>query len=863
MLGLNPDDVENISVLKDAASAAIYGAKAAFGVILITTKSGSGKKDKLEVNYSTNLDFAAFTVIPETANSIEFAKAWDQCLINQGSAPYYTSEWYQKAEERMRNPLAPSTEPTANNPNDWKRFFDSFDNVDWYKEYYKTGFSAFQQKHTLSLSGTTSKINYYVSAGLRDNTSNMRYGEWKNTQYSGLVKINAKVVSWLDFNFNMRYANGVVKEPTGNNDGDGTGMIYHNIFRSWPMHYLKDPNGNYNYNSNIPWLIAGGTTSYTKQQMILTPSFVIKPLKGWNINVDFSTNINSNKIERIKQNVPYFMVDGSIDQATWKSNENKTYIKKESENRNYFTTNVYSSYLRMINNHSFNLMLGFQQELQKYDYFFAQRNNILFPDIPVLGLSDGERTVGDKKNEWATLGYFGRLSYNYKERYLFEFNGRYDGSAKFMQGKRWGFFPSFSLAYNMAREDFWNDYQDLVNNLKIRFSYGTLGNQNVADYTFLPQLKHDYADFIIGGIRPIYVSNPAIINPSLTWEKSRTLNLGLDIGALSNKFLLGLDVYQRVTDNMFGPSVQLPGVLGGEIPQSNNASLSTTGFDLSLEWRDNIQDFSYGIRVNLSDYQTTIKEFYNPTGILSTWCKERKLGEIWGYETERFFTDDDFIITDNNGVKSYQLKDNIPNQDYIYSEWKPGDIKYKDINNDGKIDEGNNTVYDSGDKKVIGNSTPRFQYGIMFDAAYKGFDFKLFFEGIGKCDIWTNDVTFWGFESWGQTGLMVQHLDYWREDNPNAYYPRPYMESYLNAKNHKTQSKYLLNAAYLRLKNIQLGYTIPKNLLKYILLDRARIYISGENLFTVTNFPDFYDPEAYGKVHPIQKHISVGINVAF
>lgn len=859
MLGLNPDDVENISVLKDAASAAIYGAKAAFGVILITTKSGANDKDKLEVNYSTNLDFAAFTVIPDMANTIQFARAWDACLINQGSAPYYTDDWYRKAEEKMKNPSAPSTEASTGNPNDWKRFFDSFDNVDWYNEYYKSGFSSFQQKHTLSLSGSSGKINYYVSAGYRDNGSNMRYGDWKNTQYSGLARINAKMTSWLDFGLNIRYSNGDVKEPTGNNDGDGTGIIYHNIFRSWPMQYLKDPNGNYNYNTNIPWLISGGTTSYKKQQLIITPTLVIKPLEGWRINFDFSSNMQFNSTKKVKQNVPYYMVNGSVDEATWNANESNTYVKREFDDKSYFTTNLYTSYDRKIGNHEFTGMIGMQQEIEKYVYSWSQRTNILFPSVPVQDLSGGERTLGDSEKEWSTVGVFARINYNYDNKYLLEVNGRYDASSKFKQGNRWGFFPSVSLGYNISREKFWENIEETVNHLKIRFSYGTLGNQNVPDYTYLPQLKHGYTDFIMGDMRPLYVQNPAIISPNLTWEKSKTINGGIDASFLSNRLLFSLDVYNRITENMFGPSVQLPGVLGGNVPDANNASLSTVGTELTLEWRDHVENFSYGIKFNLSDYQTKIKKYYNPTGILTSWAEGRKLGEIWGYETDRYFKEDDFIV--ENGVT--KLKEDIPNQDYIYAEWHPGDIKYKDLNGDGKINEGENTLSNPGDKKIIGNNTPRFQYGVMLDGAYKGFDVKLFFEGVGKCDIWTDDVTFWGFQSWGQTGLMVQHLDYWREDNLDAYYPRPYMEGYLNDKNHKKQTKYLLNGAYLRLKNVQIGYSLPNKLLQKAGLNRARIYLSGENLFTVTDFPDFYDPEAYGKVHPIQKHISVGLNVSF
>lgn len=860
MLNLNPDDVENISVLKDAAASAIYGARAAFGVILITTKSGSGKKDKLEVNYSNNLDFAAFTVIPEMTNSVQFAKAYNEAYANAGKVGMFTDEWFVKAQQKIDDPTAPGTEPYSDKPNMWKRNFDSFDNVDWYDVYFKPGFSAFQQKHTLSLSGTTEKINYYVSAGFRDNVSNMRFGDWKNTQYSALARLNAKVTKWLDMGLNVRYSNGLTTEPTGNNDGDGSYMIFHNIWRSWPMTFLMDPNGNYNFQTTVPWLINGGRTSKTKEQLVLTPTFRINPLEGWTINFDFTAKMDFNTTKSDKQNIPEMQVDGTPNQATWDARQKNTYAYKSFSRSSYYTFNLYSSYDKKIGNHSFTVMLGMQYEKSNYMSGSARRYDILFPSIPTLGLSGGDRSVGDSESEWATFGSFARLNYNYKNRYLVEFNGRYDGSAKFKSGRRWGFFPSFSLGYNISNEEYWESLLDKVNLLKLRLSFGKLGNQNVSSFTYLPTMSHDTTDFIMNGMRPLYVQAPGLISNSLTWEKSQTFNVGLDAGLLNNRLTFSLDVYNRKTYDMFGPSQKLPAVIGTGLPSLNNASLSTKGFEITLGWRDNIGDFSYDIMGTLSDHTTEITEYYNPTGIMSSWSVGRKLGEIWGYETDRYFTEDDFI-KDVNG--NYKLKDGIPSQDYFYSKWSPGDIKYVDQNGDGKVDQGKNTMDDHGDKVLLGNSTPRFEYGINLGAQYKGFDLRLFFQGVGKRDIFTGDVTFWGFESRSQSNLTIQHLDFWTPENTDAYYPKPYLEGDNIGKNHQTQSKYLLNGAYCRLKNIQFGYTFPTTLIQLIGLTKVRVYISGENLLTWSKFPEFYDPEVYGKTHPIQKHISFGINVGF
>ena len=860
MLGLNPDDVENISVLKDAAASSIYGARAAFGVILITTKSGSGKKDKLEVNYSNNLDFAAFTVIPEMTNSVQFANAYNNAYGNAGRTGMFTEEWFVKAQRKIDDPTAPGTEPYSNNPSMWKRNFDSFDNVDWYDVYYKPGYSAFQQKHTLSMSGTTEKINYYVSAGLRDNVSNMRHGDWKNTQYSGLARLNSKVNKWLDLGLNVRYANGVTLEPTGANDGAGTGMIFHNMWRSWPMTFLQAPDGNYNFQTTVPWLIDGGTTAKTRETVVLTPSFRIKPLEGWVINFDLTANMDFNTTKSDRQNIPEWQTDGTINQSTWNAKQKGTYASKAFSRTSYLTYNLYTSYEKQINDHFISGMIGIQQEESKYMWSKGTRNDLLFPSLPSMDLSGGERSVSDSESEWATFGSFMRINYNYKNRYLIEANGRYDGSAKFREGNRWGFFPSFSLGYNISQERFWKPIEDYVSSLKIRFSSGKLGNQNVSSFTFLPQMSNGTTDFIMGGLRPIYIQAPGLINNELTWEKSQTLNFGVDAGFFANKLTFTLDAYERETYDMFGPSQKLPAVIGATVPKANNSSLSTKGIELSLGWRDRIGEFSYDVMATLSDYQTTITEFYNPTGTMSTWSEGRKLGEIWGYETDRYFTEDDFTkISDIN----YQMKEDIPNQDYIYSKWSPGDIKYVDQNGDGKINKGDNTMDDHGDLVLLGNSTPRFQYGINLGVQYKGFDLRLFFQGVGKKDVWTDDATFWGFESRAQSNLTTQHLDYWTPENTDAYYPKPYLEGDKHSKNTQKQSKYLLDASYLRLKNIQFGYAIPSEWLKKVSLTRARFYISGENLLTFSNFPDFYDPEVYGKVHPMQKHISFGVNVSF
>ncbi|HAC20884.1 MAG TPA: SusC/RagA family protein, partial [Porphyromonadaceae bacterium] len=466
--------------------------------------------------------------------------------------------------------------------------------------------------------------------------------------------------------------------------------------------------------------------------------------------------------------------------------------------------------------------------------------------------------------------FFGRINYNYKERYMVELNGRYDGTSRFVGDKRWNFFPSFSAGWNIAREDFWQSYEDVVSTLKLRGSWGELGNQNMSSwYPFYQTMPFGTANggWLINGEKPNTSSAPGLVSSLLTWERVQSWNVGFDWGAFNNRLTGSFDYFVRKTLDMVGPAPELPVILGTSVPKLNNADMKSYGFELEIGWRDRIGNVSYGVKGVLSDAQQKVTRYPNKTGNISQWFAGRYSGEIWGYETIGI-------------AKSQEEMDahlaSLPNggQNALGNKWAAGDIMYKDLNGDGKIDGGKGILGETGDRKVIGNSTARFNFGVTLDAQWKGFDISVFFQGVGKRDYAIGGPYFWGANGgmWQSAGF-VEHLDFFRPEghpmgaNLDSYYPRPIFDG--GGKNQQTQTKYLQNAAYIRMKNLQVGYTFPQQWISKAGLQYLRVFISGDNLLTGTKMTSIFDPETIGggwgegKTYPLSKVISFGLNVNF
>lgn len=451
-------------------------------------------------------------------------------------------------------------------------------------------------------------------------------------------------------------------------------------------------------------------------------------------------------------------------------------------------------------------------------------------------------------------------------------NGRYDGSSRFIGDKRWGFFPSFSLGWNVVNEEFFAGIAEKanMNMLKVRGSWGQLGNTNTNDawypfYQTMPQGSN--YNWLVNGVRPNYASLPGIVSTLKTWETIETWDIGLDWAFFNNRLTGSFDYFVRWTYDMIGPASELPSILGATPPKINNADMKSYGFEFELGWRDQIGDFSYGAKFTLADDQQKITSYPNENLKLSeAYYPGKMLGEIWGYETVG-------IAQTQEEMDAHLAK---VDQSSLGSKWGAGDIMYADLDGNGVISNADNTADNSGDRKVIGNSTPRFKYGLTLDAAWKGIDFRIFFQGVAKRDYWMNGPYFWGINGaseWHGTGY-VEHWDFWRPEgdplgaNTDAYYPRVLKN---DSRNMKTQSRYLQNAAYCRIKNLQVGYTLPKAWTDKAGMSSVRVYISGDNLFTFSHMSKIFDPEALestydannGKLYPLQRTISVGLNVNF
>jgi len=863
---LNPQDIESISVLKDAAASSIYGSRAPFGVILITTRQG--KVGKPIINLSSNIRINRPNLIPEMMDSYTFALFFNDAGINSGQTPFFTEERMKRIKDYMDGKITTTIIPRSTNPSIWADgYMEGNDNVDWYKALFKS--ETLSQNHSVDVSGGNENIKYFLSGDFLDQPGLMIFGKDQYDRYNTTAKLDGKLLEWLSFQYIGRFSREEFQRPSYMNN-----TFYSDVVRQgWPMLPLYDNNGQL-YDSPSPALSLrdGGKAKRQSDKYTQHINLIIEPLTNWKLFGNFA----------------YSKVDDFYHwdlQKTYNHNVNnepipaKTVSKAHEEGyrSNYFNTNIYSEYLSSFKNHSFKLMGGVQFEQTQDRFIMAEREGIIVPKIPLIDATSGTDNngktvpplVSGRNNDWSTIGYFGRLNYDFNELYLLELNLRYDGSSRFRKERRWVFSPSFSAGWNVSRESFWASLEEYINTFKIRGSYGVLGNQNTDNwyptYLVMP-IGTSNGTWLVNGVRPNTSSAPGIISSTLTWEKIRTWNIGTDLGFLNNRLNFTFDYFNRFTDDMIGPSPELPVILGTAVPKSNNTNLKTSGFELSLSWRDQISnDFNYNINLLLADSRTKITKYPNPTNSIDKYMAGQFMGEIWGYTTLGIAKTNEEM---NNHLKS------LPEggQNALGSNWEAGDIMFQDLNGDGKINDGSRTIDDHGDLKIIGNSTPRYSVGLDLGANWKGFDFRAFFQGILKRDYYPLTAAFWGIRSgiWWSTGLKP-HEDYFRADadhqlgqNLDSYYPRPLFAS---GKNQWTQTRYLQDASYLRLKSLQLGYTLsPKLLSKINGINKVRIYIVGENLWTITKTPKMFDPETIdggvnGNVYPLFKTYSLGLNI--
>ncbi|RZL17260.1 MAG: TonB-dependent receptor [Pedobacter sp.] len=863
---LNPQDVESISVLKDASASSIYGSRAAFGVILVTTKRG--KSGKVQVNYNNSLRLTSPVLLPEMMDSYTFATYFNDASTNGGSGPHFDAAALKRIQDYQAGIITASVIP---NPNDTRFWGDGYAygnaNNDWYKEMYRD--QSFSQEHNISLNGGNETTTYYLSGNFMDQAGMMKFNQDNYGRYGATAKINTKLSESLSANYSNRFIRETYRRPSALTNG-----FYEAIGRQgWPTLPLYDPNG-FLFSSPSPALEMrdGGEDNQVKDWMYQQLQLVFEPIKGWKTFAEVNYRTQSQFRHWDSQQTFNHDVNGNPVLYKRSSNVNE-YAFKE----NYFNTNIYSEYAKSLQKHNFKVMAGMQYEDTRYRDFNAQRDGIIIRDIATLntttGLDPDGKAVNPQINgqyqNWATQGFFGRLNYDYDGIYLIEANLRYDGSSRFRSADRWGWFPSVSAGWNIAREDFFKDRFKFANTLKLRASYGTLGNQNTNNWypTYLTMpVGTSNGAWLIDGLRPNTASAAGIISSTLTWETIESYNVGLDFGFLNNRLTGSIDWFNRKTLDMVGPAQELPVTLGTGVPSPNNTDLKSLGFEFEIGWNDRLKNgLGYGVKFLLSDYQTTVTRYPNETMSLDTYRTGQKLGEIWGYST--------IGIAKTQAEMDAHLAKSSNGQTAFGSQWAAGDIMYADYNGDGKIDWGSWRQGDSGDAHLIGNNTPRYRVGLDINMDYKGFDFRAFFQGVLKRDYWQNSYFFWGATSdkWWSTGL-VQHTDYFRNDpnsplglNLDSYYPRP---TFGTGKNQQTQTGYLQDASYIRLKNVQLGYTLPQKIVQKFGAQKLRVFASGENLLTWTNLAEMFDPEtidggANGSVYPLSKVVSFGLSLTF
>ena len=872
---INPNDIESFSVLKDAAAASIYGSRAPFGVILVTTKTG---EKGLSVNYKGNVRLSQPIAVPNSVDSYTYALMVNDAFINAGGSAQFGKGQLNKILQYQRGELQYGIEKVADQ-NDWMWGQRSYGNTNWYDTFLKNVSAS--HEHNLTVSGGGEKVTYYFSTNYLDQSGLFRYADEKYQRLAINGKVGVKFNKYINMIWKSRLVNTENDKPVAMND-----LFFHNLGRRSPLMPIEMPNGEYNKESLIPAIKDGGRNNSKNQQLYNQLTLIIEPLKDWRINIDLNSRLENPRGTRQFKKLSYSLPDGAQeDLAVLEGVANKFEVKddgsfniqpgagqsvyeKTNGRVNYFNSNAYTDYSKTLGKHYMKVLFGMQTEHYYTETNRAATNDILLDERPYLSPTASASLISEKKGEWTSMGFFGRLNYVYADRYMAEVNLRYDGASRFPSDKRWALFPSFSLGWNIAQESFWEPLANAgFEYFKIRGSYGSLGNQNTQSfYPYYQQMNSQTGSIVLGGQQANILKVYKPYTTNLKWETVENAGVGVDWGFFNNRLSGSFDWYQRRTKNMLGPSVSLSAVFGGDAPKTNTAEQRTRGWEFEITWRDRInKDFSYSIGATLSDYETIVTKYDSPDGNLDKWYTGKKFGDMWGYEVVG-------IAKSDKEMADYLVQ---YSQSQIGSNWGGGDLMYRDIDGNGSVDPGSSTIDNHGDLTVIGNSTPRYAYSFTLEAQYKFIDFRAFFQGIGKRDLFfKNSATFFGFAGAWQRSLYTDHLDYFRyagaelgANMDDPYYGR------LRTDNNNIQvcDRFVQNGSYLRLKNLQIGFNLPHNtkFAKYV--KKARLYLSGENLFTFTKLK-IYDPEAVGsandaygagKTYPMYRVWSVGLELTF
>lgn len=837
---VNPADVKDVVVLKDAASCAIYGAKAAYGVMLITTKNG-GVTKKPVIQFNTN--FSVNT--PETWTKTVSALQWHQMLQdgaynNNGGAYYNDSEWDMI---QKRYVTAPDTTPYAyHQQGDAEGDYRYLSDTDWMTELNKKVTTT--QQYNVNVSGGNDKFKYYSSVGYYTQEGYERYYPDIYNRITNNNKLTFDVNKWLQVGVNTNMT--LVKKDVSLRYDSSWSV---NVPNYYPVH---NPDGTWagydRWGVDNPAQAAaeGGNTNTKNSQYTVTGLVKITPFKGMEINADYSYKL-IDKHEKIITN-QYFWYDMNGNLAKTLSDDGaKNSVKYISNQNKRNVLNLYGTYHTSIaQNHNIKAMVGFTQEYVNITEFTAKRYGIVNQEVPFISEATDDMVVADAFNELALRGLFYRVNYNYKEKYLLEFNGRYDGSSRFPAADRFKLFPSASAAWRISKEGFWKPLQNTVNDLKFRVSYGSLGNQVFSDY-YPFYSAYSASNVFVNGERVKTFKPGGLVSDTLTWETVNTIDFGLDAAFLNNRLTTSFDWFNRKTIGALTKTKTLPAYIATSEPMGNASDLKTTGFELQIGWRDSFDNgLRYSIVANLSDTKTTVTRFDNPTLSFSNYYVGQTIGEIWGFKTLGIFQSDEAAAA-------------APDQSALLGKtMKAGDLQYADLDGDGTISFGSKSLDDHGDMVVLGNKNPRYSYSLNFSLDYKGFDVNMMLQGVGK------KATKCGYEYviYGSTWTIPWDVcaDYWTPDNKDAHLPRIHPD--MNYTDQGQLDRTVWDTSYLRIKNLAIGYTLPSRITKKADISSLRFFISGDNVFTFKNCIKYFDPEFsdYNNI-PLMRSVSFGVNI--
>jgi TonB-linked SusC/RagA family outer membrane protein len=893
---VNPNDVESISVIKDASAAAIYGARAAFGVILVTTKSGAAKDGKATVRYSGRFGWQA----PTTSTDYETTGYWSVYTINQfwqaNSGTLYVDytdqdmqELWNRVNDKTEHPDRPwVVEDVRNGRNQWVYY----GNYDWWHSLYRDNRP--MQQHNVSISGGKDDVKYFVSGSYDKQTGILRENPDIYRKYNLRSKIDFRINEWLTMSNNTSFYS---SQYSYLGDGDVENTLAYSARHALACFPQKNPDGSWLYSTPyLNYKVANGrhillgenshrnverSTDFTN-----TTRLVYAPIRELSFTGDFTYRQYQSR-NTSRSNVMYYREYPDGELLSYATGAGANRLDEAVNTNQYYSTNIFGTYDDTFNQaHHLSVVGGMNYEAWKNKNISAYGENLVSTDLDDLDLvgqnAEGATItgVGGGQNEYALLGIFGRINYDYKSRYLFEVSGRYDGTSRFASGSRWGFFPSASAGWRISEESFFQPVRQWIDNLKVRGSFGSLGNQNISSYYSFARLISISSlgyTFGEGSVLPKYSSLSAPIASGMTWETAQQWDFGFDLTMLGNRLNLTVDGYIRDTKDMLTDGVDLPGVYGADLPDMNAADLRTKGYEITLNWRDRLtlgnKPFEYSVGLNLSDYKSVITKYDNEN---KTFAKDyyegMEIGEIWGYVTDGLFqTDEEAKAYAEKVVLSYVLKGQT-------GGWQAGDVKFVDLDGDGKVGIGSNNVDNPGDRKILGNSLPSFSYGISASAQWNGFDVSAFFQGTGN-HYWYpagQSMPFWGPYSYPYLSFLQKDFlaDVWTAENTDAYFPRAMAYSASSGVLSNVNDRYLQNLRYLRFKNLTVGYTLPQSWTGKARIESVRIYFTGENLCywsPLKKHSRYVDPEAaidrsdaYNNAYyPWQKSFLFGIDVTF